>query len=105
MVQLYPEFGFELTISSGICSSSQREMFLSSSRLLILNTTFFRSSTVAEARGSIVFMTQLRDVLNFSEYLDTSDAVISMHIREHGENNHIYFHTWSFSEILEPVHL
>lgn len=50
-------------------------------------------------------MTQLRDVLNFSEYLDTSDAVISMHIREHGENNHIYFHTWSFSEILEPVHL
>ena len=49
-------------------------------------------------------MTQLRDVLNFSEYLDTSDAVISMHI-EHGENNHIYFHTWSFSEILEPVHL
>lgn len=70
-----------LTISSGICSSSHGEMILSSSRALILDTTFFRSSTIAEARGSIVLMTQLHDVCNFSANLDISAAVISTGIK------------------------
>lgn len=56
-------------------------MILSSSRELILDTTFFRSSTIAEARGSIVLMTQLHDVRNFSAYLDISAAVISTSIK------------------------
>lgn len=41
------------------------------------NTTFLRSSKVAEALGSIVLMTQLHDVRNFSAYLDKSAAEIS----------------------------
>lgn len=76
----YPGFGFVVTISAGMCSSSQGAIFNSSSRLLIFDTTFFRPSIVAEDRGSIVFITQLHDVCNFSEYLDTSNADISIHI-------------------------
>ena len=71
-----------LTISSGMCSSSQGEMLPSSSRELIFDTTAFRSSTVAVAQGSIVFMTQLHDVCSFSEYLDISDADISIQTKK-----------------------
>lgn len=69
--------GFAVTISSGMCSSSQGETLPSSSRRLTFFTTFFRSSATANAWGSMVFMTQLHDVLNFSEYLETSNADIS----------------------------
>lgn len=73
----YPGFGSTLIISSGIRSSSHGEIRLSCSKELTLETTLLKPSTVAAARGSIVFMTQLRDVLKFSEYLDTSVADIS----------------------------
>lgn len=53
-------------------------MLLSSSRVFIFSTTDFISSTVEEARGSTVLITQLHDVRKFSEYLDTSDADISI---------------------------
>lgn len=73
----HPIFGFVVTISSGTCSSSQQEILPSSSRRLTFLTTFFRSSSTANAWGSIVFMTQLQDVRNFSEHLETSNADIS----------------------------
>ena len=73
----YPGFGFILTISSGIWSSSHGGISLSFSRAFIFNTTFLRSSTTAEARGSIVLITQLQDVWSFSAYRDKSDAEIS----------------------------
>lgn len=67
-----------LTISSGMFSSSHGGMLLSFSRELIFTTTFFKSSMVAEARGSIILMTQLHNDVNLVEYLDTSDADISV---------------------------
>lgn len=73
----YPGFGSTLTISSGIFSSSHEEIRPSCSRELTLETTLLNSSTVAAARGSIVFMTQLHEVSKLSEYLDTSDADMS----------------------------
>lgn len=73
----YPGLGFTETISSGIFSSSQGGMLFSCSNVLIFKTTDLRSSTAAVARGSIVLITQLDDVPNLSEYLDTSDADIS----------------------------
>lgn len=79
----YPGFGFKVTISSGIWSSSHGRMFFSFSRAFIFDTTFLRSSTTAEARGSIVLMTQLHDVRSFSAYLDRSDAEISIDAKNH----------------------
>ena len=76
-----------LTISSGICSSSKGGMLLSFSRRLIFMTTFFKPSTVAEARGSIILMTQLHNDVNFAEYLDTSDADISVRRSNTPEKN------------------
>lgn len=76
-VQTHPIFGFVVTISSGMCSSSQEEISPSSSRRLTFFTTFFRSSSTANAWGSMVFMTQLFDVCNLSEHLETSNADIS----------------------------
>lgn len=84
----YPGFGFRLTISSGIWSSSHGRMFFSFSRAFIFDTTFLRSCTTAEARGSIVFMTQLHDVSSFSVYFDKSDAEISINAKNHNEKNH-----------------
>lgn len=75
---VYPGSGFAQTISSGMFSSSQGGRLFSLSRELIFITTAFKSSTAAVARGSIVFTTQLVEVRNFSEYLDTSDADISI---------------------------
>lgn len=74
----YPRPGLLMTISSGMCSSSQGGILLSFSRQLMFTTTFFKSSMVAEARGSIILMTQLHNDVNLVEYLDTSDAVISV---------------------------
>lgn len=74
----YPGFGMVLTISSGMFSSSQGVMPLSFSRQVIFMTTFFKSSMVAEARGSIILMTQLHNDVNLAEYLDTSVADISV---------------------------
>lgn len=74
----YPGFGMVLTISSGMCSSSKGGMLLSFSRQLIFMTTFFKSSMVAEARGSIILMTQLHIDVNLAEYLDISDTDISV---------------------------
>ena len=60
-------------------------MFPSFSRAFIFDTTFLRSSTTAEARGSIVLITQLDDVCSFSAYLDRSDAKISMDGENHNK--------------------
>lgn len=85
----YPGFGFVQTISSGIWSSSHGRMFFSFSRAFIFDTTFLRSSTTAEARGSIVLMIQLQDVRSFSAYFDISDAEISIDARNHNKKNHV----------------
>lgn len=75
-IYAYPGFGSMLIISSGMVSSSHGEI-CPTSKELTLETTVLKSSTVAAARGSIVFITQLDDVRKFSEYLDTSDTDIS----------------------------
>lgn len=77
MLKAYPGCGSVLTISSGMISSFQGGMFLSTSRELTLETTVLRSSTVTVALGSTVFITQLNDVRKFSEYFDTSEDDIS----------------------------
>lgn len=64
-------------------------MVFSFSRAFILDTTFLRSSTTAEARGSTVLMTQLHEVCSFSAYLDRSDVEIPIDAKDRNKKNHI----------------
>uniref|UniRef100_A0A0A9E329 Uncharacterized protein n=1 Tax=Arundo donax TaxID=35708 RepID=A0A0A9E329_ARUDO len=71
-----PGSGVWATISSGICSSSHGGIDFSFSRLLTFNTTAFRSSKEAWARGSTIFITQLLAVEKFSANFATSTEEI-----------------------------
>lgn len=102
-IYAYPGFGSMLIISSGMVSSSHGEIW-PTSKELTLETTVLKSSTVAAARGSTVFITQLDDVRKFSEYLDTSDTDISTIYKNRTiKLKRVYFHKGTVTDIIYKI--